>query len=108
MLTRFWTSSARYAREITEKRELATGKYLITGLALLAAGASLAVILNVMGASCLTSLARLDGSTLQPQVVDDLERNCFIITNSYVYSLFAAAIGGIILAYWHRKKRQYQ
>jgi hypothetical protein len=87
---------------------MAASRYLVAGLVLLAGGASLAVVLNVMGASCLTNLARLDRSTLQPQAVDDLERNCFIITNSYVYSLFAAAIGAIILAYWRRKKRQYQ
>jgi hypothetical protein len=87
---------------------MAADKYLVASLVLLAAGASLAVILNVMGASCLTSLARLDRSSVQPQAVDDLAQSCFIITNSYVYSLFAAAIGAIILVYWRRKKRQYQ
>jgi hypothetical protein len=35
-----------------------------------------------------------------------LERDCFIITNSYVYSLFAAVIGAAVLAYWYWKKRQ--
>jgi hypothetical protein len=32
-----------------------------------------------------------------------LEWNCFLVTNSYVYSLFGIAIGGILLFIWFRK-----
>jgi hypothetical protein len=75
------------------------------GIVLLAAGASSAVLLNAQGASCLSQLARLDRSAM-PAGTAHLERDCFIITNSYVYSLFAAVIGAAVLAYWYWKKRQ--
>lgn len=80
-------------------------KYFIMGIVLLAAGASSAVLLNLQGASCLSQLAGLDRSAM-PAGAADLERDCFIITNSYVYSLFAAVIGAAVLAYWFWKKRQ--
>ncbi|MGI0019631.1 MAG: hypothetical protein ACREAY_04090 [Nitrososphaera sp.] len=80
-------------------------KYFLIGMVLLAAGATSAVLLNVQGASCLSQLARLDRSTM-PAGAADLERDCFIVTNSYVYSLFAAVIGAAVLAYWYWKKRQ--
>jgi hypothetical protein len=34
-----------------------------------------------------------------------MERNCAIVTNSYVYSLFAAVAGVIVLAVGRFKKR---
>jgi hypothetical protein len=36
----------------------------------------------------------------------ELRRNCFIITNLYVYSLFGVIIGGIILVVWYTKYKQ--
>jgi hypothetical protein len=81
-----------------------SSKYFIIGIVLLAAGASAAVLLNLLGASCLSLLARLDPAVPGPAA--DLERDCFVITNSYVYSLFAAVIGAVILVYWRWKKRQ--
>ncbi|MEW5840464.1 hypothetical protein [Nitrososphaera sp.] len=94
-------------------------KYLAAGIVMLAAGSSLAVVLNVQGAACLTQLARLDsgdggggGSSMPPSPAtaaagrDELERNCFIVTNSYTYSLFAAVIGAVLVAYhYYRKDR---
>ena len=80
-------------------------KYFLIGIVLFAAGASAAIFLNGQGASCLSQLARLDRSAV-PSGAADLERDCFILTNSYVYSLFAAVIGGGVLAYWYWKKRQ--
>lgn len=80
-------------------------KYFIIGIVLLAVGASSAVLLNIQGASCLSQLARLDRSFM-PAGAAHLERDCFIITNSYFYSLFATVIGAAVLAYWYWKKRQ--
>jgi hypothetical protein len=81
-----------------------SSKYFIIGIVLLVAGASAAVLLNLLGASCLSQLGRLDPAVPGPAA--DLERDCFIITNSYVYSLFAALIGAVVLMYWLWKKRQ--
>ena len=80
-------------------------KYFIVGIMLSAAGASSALLLNVQGASCLSQLATLDQSAM-PAGAAALERDCFIVTNSYVYSLFATVIGAAVLAYWYWKKRQ--
>jgi hypothetical protein len=80
-------------------------KYLVTGIALVAVGGSLALFLNFQGYSCLSQLASLDRSTYPPAALDELERNCFIITNSYVYSLFAVVAGAIVLAVGYKKRR---
>jgi hypothetical protein len=60
-------------------------KYLLTGIALVAAGGGLAIFLNFQGYSCLSQLAVINRSTYPPAALDELEHNCFIITNSYVY-----------------------
>lgn len=86
-------------------------RYLAAGAALAIVGSLLAIFLNLQGAACLANLARVGGSGLAeplPPGFADLERDCFIITNSYVYSLFAAAAGGAILIYWFKKKRRQQ
>ena len=73
-------------------------KYLVTGVALAVVGGALALYLNMQGAACLTQLATMDRSAFPPQAILDTERNCAIVTNSYVYSLFAVAAGVIVLA----------
>lgn len=72
---------------------------------MMAASGSAAIFLNMLGASCLTQLARIDRS-LTTESVEELERNCFIITNSYVYSLFGVVAGAIMLAYWYKKNQK--
>lgn len=75
---------------------------------LVAAGGSLAVVLNAQGASCLAQLAAVDRSAFPSEALQDMERNCAIVTNSYVYSLFAAVAGAVVLAIgYKKKKRQY-
>lgn len=81
-------------------------KYLVTGVALVAVGGSLALFLNLQGYACLSQLASIDRSTYPPAALDELERNCFIATNSYVYSLFAVVAGAIVLVVGYRKKRR--
>jgi hypothetical protein len=80
-------------------------KYLLAGITLAAVGGALAIYLNMQGAACLAQLANIDRSAFPPQTILDMERNCAIVTNSYVYSLFAAVAGVIVLAVGRFKKR---
>lgn len=73
---------------------------------MVALSGSAAIVLNVLGAACLTQLARIDRSSIMTESVDELERNCFIITNSYVYSLFGVVAGAILLVYWYKKNKK--
>lgn len=80
-------------------------KYLLVGIALAAVGGALAVYLNMQGVACLTQLASIDRSAFPTEGFEQLERNCAIITNSYVYSLFAVVAGVIVLAVGRFRKR---
>lgn len=73
---------------------------------MLVAGSVASILLNIQGASCLTQLSRVDRSAFPPDVLERMEQDCFVITNSYVYSLFAAAAGAVVLGYWYFKKRR--
>jgi hypothetical protein len=74
--------------------------------------AILSLFLNFQSFNCLTKLSEYYNSPLEidPQnnTTIDLQRNCFIITNSYVFSVFGIIIGVIILivGYWKKKKNQ--
>jgi heme/copper-type cytochrome/quinol oxidase subunit 2 len=43
---------------------------------------------------------------ISPQRLDEMERDCFIVTNSYVYSLFGVVAGIIMIIVWFAKKRK--
>ena len=73
---------------------------------MLVAGGVAAVLLNIQGASCLTQLARVDRSAFPSGVIEQMEQDCFVITNSYVYSLFAAVAGAVVLGYGYFKRRK--
>ena len=72
----------------------------------------LSLFLNFQSFNCLTKLSEYYNSPLEidPQnnITIDLQRNCFIITNSYVFSVFGIIIGVIILivGYWKKKKNK--
>ena len=72
--------------------------------------AILSLFLNFQSFNCLTKLSEYYNSPLEidPQnnTTVDLQRNCFIITNSYVFSVFGILIGVIILlvGYWKKRK----
>jgi hypothetical protein len=74
--------------------------------------AILSLFLNSQSFNCLTKLSEYYNSPLEidPQnnTTIDLQRNCFIITNSYVFSVFGIIIGVIILivGYWKKKKNK--
>ncbi|MER3408096.1 MAG: hypothetical protein C4292_04935 [Nitrososphaera sp.] len=85
-------------------------RHLVVGLVLASAGSLLAIVLNFMGASCLSELARLQNRQEEPLPTRfaELERDCFIITNSYVYSLFAAIAGAVILVVYRLKSKNWR
>jgi hypothetical protein len=74
--------------------------------------AVLSLFLNFQSFNCLTKLSEYYNSPLeidpQNKTTVDLQRNCFIITNSYVFSVFGILIGVIILlvGYWKKKKNK--
>jgi hypothetical protein len=82
------------------------------GSFMLIISAILSLFLNFQSFNCLTKLSEYYNSPLEidPQnnTTIDLQRNCFIITNSYVFSVFGIIIGVIILivGYWKKKKNK--
>lgn len=80
-------------------------KYLFTGTIILAASGSVATYLNFQGVACLTALNRIDDQIYSPEGRAEVERNCFIMTNSYVYSLFAVVVGLALIAIWAAKRK---
>jgi hypothetical protein len=76
--------------------------YFYFGLFFIALFSVLALDLNSEGFKCLSMLSQQDQSS-PTLTLRELEWNCFVITNSYVYSLFGIAIGGILIFIWYRK-----
>ncbi len=85
-------------------------RYYTVGSCILLISAILSIYLNFQSFNCLTKLSEYYNSQLEidPQnnTIVDLQRNCFIITNSYVFSIFGVIIGVIIIliGYWKKKK----
>jgi hypothetical protein len=76
--------------------------YCYYGLFLIAIFSVLALDLNSEGFECLSILSQQDAQLRDPSL-RGLEWNCFLVTNSYVYSLFGIAIGAILLFLWYRR-----
>ena len=72
----------------------------------IASGVS-AVYLDLEGFDCLSKLSKVQRSEVIVENLPDLERNCFIITNSYVYSLFGVIIGVILIVIWYTRYRRW-
>lgn len=72
-------------------------KYLYVGAITLAASGGAAIYLNFQGVKCLSDLAQVDTSILTAEHLEEMERNCAIITNSYVYSIYGIIIGIILI-----------
>ncbi|MEP0824097.1 MAG: hypothetical protein HRF40_01275 [Nitrososphaera sp.] len=81
-------------------------KYLYVGIIIVVVSGSMAVYLNFQGVTCLTDLARIDQSVVPPDQVADLEASCAVVTNSYVYSIYAVATGAILVISGFVKKRR--
>ncbi len=71
-------------------------RYLYIGAIILAVSGAIAIYLNFQGFMCLSDLAQADRSVFAPEQLEEMERNCSIITNSYVYSVYGV-IAGIVL-----------
>lgn len=87
-----------------------TNIYYIVGSCILIISAILSIYLNFQSFNCLTKLSEYYNSQIrsdsQNNIFIDLQRNCFIITNSYVFAVFGVIIGIIIIIIGHWKKRK--
>jgi hypothetical protein len=72
-------------------------KYIYVGAITLAASGGAAIYLNFQGVKCLSDLAQVDTSILTAERLEEIEMNCAIITNSYVYSIYGIIIGIILI-----------
>ena len=82
------------------------GKYLYTGAVILAVSGALAIYLNFQGVRCLSDLALVDRSVTAAGQLEEMERNCSIITNSYVYSVYGVIAGIVLVVVGFMKKRK--
>ena len=87
-----------------------TNRYYTVGSCILIISAILSIYLNFQSFNCLTKLSEYYNSQIridsQNNIFIDLQRNCFIITNSYVFAVFGVIIGIIIIIIGHWKKRK--
>src|ERR671919_810006 len=82
-------------------------KYIYIGTIILAASGAAAIYLNFQGIRCLSDLVQVDrSSVLDPERLEAMERNCSIITNSYVYSLYGVIIGITLIIIGVVKRRK--
>ena len=81
-------------------------KYIYIGAITLAASGAIAIYLNFQGFRCLSDLAQVDRSVLTSERLEEKQANCFIITNSYVYSIYGVIIGIILMVIGLVKKRK--
>jgi hypothetical protein len=76
------------------------------GAITLAASGAAATYLNFQGIRCLSDLAQVDRTIFSAERLEEMERNCSIVTNSYVYSVYGIIIGIILLVIALVKKRK--
>jgi hypothetical protein len=79
---------------------------MYTGAIILAVSGALAIYLNSQGFRCLSDLALVDRSVTTPGQLEEMERNCSIITNSYVYSVYGVVAGIVLVVAGFIKKRK--
>jgi hypothetical protein len=81
-------------------------KYIYIGTLILAASGAVAIYLNFQGVKCISDLVQVDRSILTPERLEEMERNCSIITNSYVFSLYGVIVGIILIVIGLLKRRK--
>ena len=81
-------------------------KYLYVGMIILTASGAAAIYLNFQGVQCLTNLAQIDRSVMPPELLEEMERNCAVVTSSYVYSIYAVVAGIVLVVAGFMKKRK--
>lgn len=80
-------------------------KYSYIGAIILAVSGVIAIYLNFQGLRCLSDLALVDRSVLTPGKLEEMERNCSIVTNSYVYSVYGIVTGIVLVVIGVVKRR---
>ena len=83
-----------------------TAKYLYIGAITLAASGAAAIYLNFQAVKCLSDLAQIDRSAITLEHLEEMEENCSIITNSYVYSVYGVIVGIMLIVIGLIKKRK--
>jgi uncharacterized membrane protein len=83
-----------------------TARYLYIGAITLAASGAVAVYLNFQAVKCLSDLSQVDKSVITLEHHEEMEENCSIITNSYVYSVYGVIIGITLMVIGLIKKRK--
>jgi len=87
-----------------------TNRYYTVGSCILIISVILSIYLNFQSFNCLTKLSEYYNSQIridsQNNIFIDLQRNCFIITNSYVFAVFGVIIGIIVIITGHWKKKK--
>ncbi|OLC83357.1 MAG: hypothetical protein AUJ08_05465 [Thaumarchaeota archaeon 13_1_40CM_3_50_5] len=81
-------------------------RYAYVGVAILAVTGAIAIYLNFQGVKCLSDLAFVDRSVLTPGHLEEMERNCSIVTNSYVYSVYGIVAGIVLVVMGFMKRRK--
>lgn len=81
-------------------------KYLHVGTVILAVSGAATVYLNFQGVRCLSELAQIDRSIVPLELLKEMERNCAVVTNSYVYSVYAVVAGIMLVVVGYMKKRK--
>ena len=84
----------------------AARRHLYAGAIFLVASGVATVYLYFQGFRCLTDLASLDRSIAPPGIVEEMERNCALVTNSYVYSIYGVIAGIVLVVVGFMKKRK--
>ena len=83
-----------------------TARYLYIGAITLAASGAVAIYLNFQAVKCLSDLAQVDRSVITLEHLEEMEENCAIITNSYVYSVYGVIVGITLIVIGLIKKRK--
>ena len=81
-------------------------RHAYVGATILAVSGAIAIYLNFQGVKCLSDLAFVDRSVLTPGQLEEMERNCSIVTNSYVYSVYGIVAGIVLVVMGFMKRRK--
>jgi hypothetical protein len=81
-------------------------RYLYIGAITLAASGAVAIYLNFQAVKCMSDLAQVDRSAITLERLEEMEENCSIITNSYVYSVYGVIIGITLIVIGLVKRRK--
>jgi hypothetical protein len=76
------------------------------GAITLAASGAAAIYLNFQSIRCMSDLAQVDRTIFSAERLEEMERDCSIITNSYVYSVYGVIVGIMLIVIALAKKKK--